>query len=72
MQTWFKKFIISVHYLADQIIEAIGDGSKQGIEVSYYIEEKPLGTAGCIKYLDITTDYLLITNSESLWLITVH
>ena len=60
----FKKFIISVHYLADQIIEAIGDGSKQGIEVSYYIEEKPLGTAGCIKYLDITTDHLLITNSD--------
>ena len=25
----FKKFIVSVHYLADQIIEAIGDGSKQ-------------------------------------------
>ena len=32
--------------------------------MSYYIEEKPLGTAGCIKYLDITTDYLLITNSD--------
>ncbi len=44
----FGRFTISVYYLADQIKEYFGDGSKWGAEIDYIEEEEPLGTAGAL------------------------
>lgn len=44
----FKQFVLCVGYLADQIIEYFGDGSRWGVKIEYSIEDKPLGTAGAI------------------------
>lgn len=44
----FYSFFISVHYLADQIKDYFGDGSKLNIEIEYLEEDHPLGTAGCL------------------------
>ncbi len=44
----FHSFFISVHYLADKIMEYFGDGSKWDVEILYIHEEIPLGTAGCM------------------------
>src|SRR3990167_8918664 len=44
----FKNFYISIHYLADTIIDYFGDGSRLGIKINYIREEKPLGTAGAL------------------------
>jgi NDP-sugar pyrophosphorylase family protein len=38
--------VLSVSYLADQIIDYFGDGKKLGINIEYLREEKPRGTAG--------------------------
>lgn len=46
-----RKFFISVCYLADQIIDYFGDGSKWNIEINYLEEQKPLGTAGALSLL---------------------
>ena len=44
-----QNFYISVHYLAEMIIEYFGDGSKWNVNITYIKEEKPLGTAGALK-----------------------
>ena len=40
--------IINTHYLGSRIEEAIGDGKKFNIKVSYSHEEKILGTGGAL------------------------
>ena len=47
----FKKFFISVHYKKEKIIDYFGDGEKWNVEIKYLVEEKPLGTAGCLSLL---------------------
>ena len=59
----FTNFVISIHYLSEQIIEFLGDGSNLGVNIDYIIEEKPLGTAGCLSLInidDFQEDCLLI------------
>ena len=41
--------IVTIHYLADEISSAFGDGSDFGVHLSYSMEEAPLGTAGSVK-----------------------
>lgn len=47
----FRKFYVSVHYLAEQIKEHFGDGSRLGITIRYVEEDEPLGTAGALGLL---------------------
>ena len=47
----FYRFYVSVNYLADQIKEHFGDGSRYGVEVRYLEEKQPLGTAGSLSLL---------------------
>jgi mannose-1-phosphate guanylyltransferase len=44
-----KDIILSVGYKADKIKEYFGDGSQLGVNISYCIEDEPLGTGGAIK-----------------------
>jgi mannose-1-phosphate guanylyltransferase len=44
-----KDIILSVGYRADRIKEYFGDGSEFGVNISYCIEDEPLGTGGAIK-----------------------
>ncbi len=44
-----KNIILAVGYRADKIKEYFGDGSKFGVNISYCIENEPLGTGGAIK-----------------------
>ena len=46
-----RNFFISVHYLADKIINYFGDGSKWDVNINYVQEGMPLGTAGALKLL---------------------
>ena len=46
-----RNFYISVHYLAEKIINYFGDGSKWNVNIDYIKENKPLGTAGSLKLL---------------------
>ena len=43
--------ILAAGYLPSAIREAFGDGSRLGIDVTYVVEETPLGTAGALKNL---------------------
>ena len=40
---------ITLRYLPDEIESAFGDGSEDGIQLRYYTETRPLGTAGSVR-----------------------
>jgi len=41
--------VLTLQYMADEVQDYFGDGSAMGMEISYSIEEIPLGTAGSVK-----------------------
>lgn len=47
----FRRFYISVHYLADTIKNHFGNGERWGVEINYIHEDEPLGTAGALSLL---------------------
>ncbi|MCB0911944.1 MAG: NTP transferase domain-containing protein [Propionibacteriaceae bacterium] len=58
---------ISVNYLADQIVDAIGDGSAYGCTIRYMREEpdQPLGTGGSLTLLDPRpTEPIIVMNGD--------
>ncbi len=56
----FSQFYISVYYLAEQIREHFGDGSKWGVKIEYVEEVEPLGTGGALSLLPNTIDEPII------------
>ena len=44
-----KNIILSIGYRADKIKDYFGDGSRLGLNISYVVEETPLGTGGAVK-----------------------
>lgn len=59
--------IITLHYLAEDIVSYFGDGSDFGVQIIYSVEDEPLGTAGSVKkveeYLD---DTFLVISGDGL------
>jgi NDP-sugar pyrophosphorylase family protein len=46
-----NEIAINVHYLADMIVEALGDGSAYGARIEYLHEKELLGSAGAVKQM---------------------
>jgi len=57
----FVELIFIIGYLGEQIEEYFGDGSKWGVNISYYKETQALGTAGALAYLkeDLQEDFFV-------------
>lgn len=47
-----EEVAINVHYLADKIVAAFGDGSRYGVKLTYLHEETLLGSAGGVKQME--------------------
>jgi len=62
----FRKITISVNHLAELIQTFCGDGAKWGLDITYCMEDKPLGTAGSISLVADPTDPLLLMNGDLL------
>lgn len=56
----FTDIILTISYMAEKIQEYFGDGSRLGVNISYFVEEKPLGNAGALFFLDLKEDFLLL------------
>ena len=56
----FTEMILTVSHMADQIMAYFGDGSRLGVRIEYFVEEKPLGNAGALFRLGLTEDFLLL------------
>jgi NDP-sugar pyrophosphorylase family protein len=61
-----KKIFINLHYLGEKIEEALGDGSKWGLKITYVKEDPILDTGGAIKNLEtqLTKPFLITFNSD--------
>ena len=47
-----RRFILSVKYLSDMIINHYGDGSEHGVSIDYVHETKRMGTGGALGLID--------------------
>ena len=56
----FNDIILTVGYRAQQIQDYFGDGSRFGAHIEYFVEEKPLGSAGALFKLDLKEDFLAL------------
>jgi mannose-1-phosphate guanylyltransferase len=48
----YDEIAINVHYLADAILERLGDGSRFGVRITYLHEETLMGSAGAVKPME--------------------
>jgi mannose-1-phosphate guanylyltransferase/phosphomannomutase len=59
--------IVTVQYLASVIEDYFGDGSQFGMQISYSVEEVPLGTAGSVKKAEAELDdTFLVISADAL------
>jgi dTDP-glucose pyrophosphorylase/predicted transcriptional regulator len=61
-----RDLYLTTHYLPESIINHFGDGNDYGVRLKYVREEKPLGTAGGLKLLQMTERTLLVINGDIL------
>ena len=64
----FTDFIITVSYLGNVIEDYFGDGSRFGVNISYYHEDSPLGNAGALfKLREKLTESFLLLNADAVF-----
>ena len=56
----FTDIILTIGYMAEKIKSYFGDGSKWGVKIEYFVEDKPLGNAGALFFLGLKDDFLLL------------
>lgn len=56
----FTDIILTIGYMAEKIQDYFDDGSKLGVSITYFVEDKPLGNAGALFKLDLKEDFLLL------------
>jgi D-glycero-alpha-D-manno-heptose 1-phosphate guanylyltransferase len=61
-----KDIILSIGFLGSKIQEYFKDGKKYGINIRYCLEEKPLGTGGCLRLAqDLLNEDFLVLYGDS-------
>lgn len=64
----FTEIILTVSHMADKIQAYFGDGSAYGCQITYYIEEAPLGNAGALfKLRSELTEPFLLLNADAVF-----
>ena len=68
-----KDIILVIGYLGEKIKEYFKDGKQLGANISYIVEDSPLGTAGALYYLkDKINDDFLLLNGDTLFDINIE
>jgi mannose-1-phosphate guanylyltransferase / phosphomannomutase len=63
----FEDILVTLEFMPEVIQEYFGDGSEWGVKMSYSVEEKPLGTAGSVKYVeDRLTERFVVVSGDAL------
>ena len=58
--------IITVGYLAGIIRAYFGDGKQFGVNIEYFVETEPLGTAGCLSLIENLENEFIVMNGDIL------
>jgi len=64
--TGVKKIAMMLGHMAQLFVASFGDGSRWGVDIEYYIEDDPLGTAGSLRLLRNPEKDLLVMNADIL------
>ncbi len=63
----FRRFVVSVHYRAADIVGHFGDGGQRGVDIRYVEEGEPRGTAGALAHLPDRPDGpIIVMNADIL------
>src|SRR5579884_979643 len=63
----FRRFLLLVGWLGEQIEEQLGDGARFGVEIRYSYEPTPLGTGGALRNAaDMLEPQFLLVNGDTL------
>jgi dTDP-glucose pyrophosphorylase len=62
----FLNFTICINYLFEQIENYFKDGSSLGVNIDYIIENKRMGTAGSIAFIDKIEEQFFLVNGDLL------
>ncbi|MFE8702466.1 sugar phosphate nucleotidyltransferase [Cytobacillus sp. FJAT-54145] len=57
---------ITLHYLSGKVIKFLGNGSRYGVNLTYFVEDNPLGSAGGIRSLSGYLDETFVAISADL------
>jgi NDP-sugar pyrophosphorylase family protein len=60
------RVVITVAHLAHLFTACIGDGSRFGLQIEYFVETEPLGTAGALPLVRDPGDTFLVMNGDVL------
>jgi NDP-sugar pyrophosphorylase family protein len=58
--------VLTVGYLAGIIRAYFGDGKQFGVNIEYFVETEPLGTAGCLSLIENLEDEFIVMNGDIL------
>jgi MurNAc alpha-1-phosphate uridylyltransferase len=56
-----RNILLCLGHLSQQIIDYFGDGKQYGVDITYIVEDKPLGTAGALKNAEHLLDKVFMT-----------
>lgn len=64
----FQKIWVTTHYRADEVKKHLGDGRHLGAEVQYVLEAQPMGTAGAVRQVPVSSEStpILVCNADNL------
>ncbi|MDQ3927027.1 MAG: NDP-sugar synthase [Actinomycetota bacterium] len=48
----FEDILVTLEFMTEAVQAYFGDGAEWGVNIEYSVEEKPLGTAGSVKYAE--------------------
>ena len=65
-QSGITDIVIAVNHLANLIMAFFGDGKNMGLNITYSLEDQPLGTAGPLSGIDYLEDAFLVMNGDVL------
>jgi histidinol-phosphate phosphatase family protein len=64
------ELVLSVGYLAQNVVDVLGDGRRYGVNIQYAVEETPLGTGGAVRFasqhLHIPDKPFFVLNGDTL------
>jgi NDP-sugar pyrophosphorylase family protein len=55
---------VAVNHLAHLVMAVLGDGSKLGIEITYSVEDRPLGTVGPLRLIADLPEHFIVANGD--------
>jgi mannose-1-phosphate guanylyltransferase len=63
-----RRVVLGTSYLAETFADHFGDGESLGLDLTYVVEDAPLGTGGGIRNVakHLTTDHVMIFNGDVL------